>query len=538
MYKSSDLKVGENLKRLPLLIVSPEAYGLPYQMDPMAKFVTRQGGGGLGDVVRSILVELHAREMDGYYLGPNYKKIFKDNSNLSLEQYVQQVHCSPKNQIVLLSSSHFSYLDKIYDGNTSLSAALLQDLALPSIKNINSANGKRSIVHTHDQTAGIIPAYCKSRKIPCVHTLHNAFTYHIPHDYYPHADLTRGDLGLKNYLYNTSWESKTLDSHATAVKNADIVTVVGKKFLEEILSGKYDHWSQFTSARNTIKELKIKAEYNQTRVVMNGISFEELPENQNCLKESFGPHTPDIIKAKKQNLLNFQEKMGLEKNENAILLYWPSRIDQHQKGIESLLGCALEILKKNENVQIAIVGDDVTHEKKYLHLIKALIDKAPKGKISHHHFEKKLSTLGYAASSVIIGASNYEPFGLFWLQGVCAGAFGVGAENGGAVDILKEFDLAKNFGNGFFYKRPCVEGLKQGLQKAVNAIVELQKNPTLYNSQLRRMMSQARHEFSINKMVDNYIDIYEELGIAYNLFTEGYKHLNDYSPTRFKLTGS
>lgn len=507
-------------------------------MDPMAKYVTREGGGGLGDVIRGIIVELHARDIEGFYIGPNYKKIFKNNSMLTKDEYIRKVHCSKKNQVVLLSSKHFSYLNRIYDGNTTLSAALMQDLALPYIKSINSDRGKRAIVHTHDQSVGIIPAYCKSRGIPIIHTVHNAFTYTIPYEYYPHADLTGGEMGLKKYLYNTSWDSQQIDSHATAVKNADVVTFVGKSFLEEILEGRFDNWNLFAGARNTFNEIKIKSHFNQNRVIMNGISSVELPENQAYLTQSFGPNTLDIIGAKKQNLVEFQKSMGLNINKDAILLYWPSRIDENQKGIESLLNCALFLLHNHPNIQIAIVGDDSSPEKKYIPYLNSLISMAPKGQIAHRPFEKKLSNQGYASSSIIIGASHYEPFGLFWLQGVCAGAFGVGANNGGAVDILRELEVEKNHGNGFFYKTPNAEGLKQGLQNAIVAVKQLQKNPKLYNTHLRRMMIDARRDFSTTKMIESYIEVYERLGLAYNLFTEGHKHFSQSMIRPLKLTGS
>ena len=262
---------GSKLKYVPVLNISPEAYGLPPEMDPMAQYVMRQGGGGLGDIIRGILVELYARGIEGYYLGPNYKKIFKDNSGLSSKEYIDKVHSTPNEQIILLSSTHFSYLNRIYEGDTTLSASLLQDLALPHIKEINGNHGGRSIVHTHDQSAGIIPAYCKSRGIPSVHTLHNGFTYRIPFDHYhyPHTDMTNKDWGLRNFLYDIPKTVGVLDSHATAVKNADIITFVGKRFLEEILEGRYDYWNLFVNAKNTFNEVKIKAWNKQTRVVMN-----------------------------------------------------------------------------------------------------------------------------------------------------------------------------------------------------------------------------------------------------------------------------
>ncbi|HYD02926.1 MAG TPA: glycosyltransferase, partial [Alphaproteobacteria bacterium] len=245
-------------------------------------------------------------------------------------------------------------------------------------------------------------------------------------------------------------------------------------------------------------------------------------ENQDYLSKRFSPKTENILAAKTENKLSFQEKMGLNKDEDAILLYWPSRINSSQKGIDSLIGCALDVLHNNKDVQIALVGEAQNGDSKYIDIIQDLIKNAPPGSISHSKFDKKLSNLGYASSSAIIGASKYEPFGLFWLQGVCAGAFGIGAENGGAVDILREFE---NDGNGFLYRNTDTAGLKYGIEKAITSIRQLKNNPEAYNKQMSKMMSQARSDFSESKMVENYLHVYNEAIARHDLFSHGYMPL-------------
>ncbi|HYD03803.1 MAG TPA: glycogen/starch synthase, partial [Alphaproteobacteria bacterium] len=259
-------------KQLPVVVISPEAYGLPKEMDPMAQYVSRRGGGGLGDVTRGILQGLHRLGNEVYYIGPNYKTIFKENAGLNHEEYIAKMKKTTRDRTLLVSSPHFTYLKQIYDGNVVKSAALLQELAIPHIKDIDRRHGGKtatgkSIVHTQDQFGGIIPAFCKSRNIPTVHTLHNGFTYLTPYDYYTNVDLTDGEWGLKKYMYEAPLGSNMIDSHATAVKNADIITFVGKRFYEEILEGRYKNWDIFASAQNTFKEVVIKAEHNQARVV-------------------------------------------------------------------------------------------------------------------------------------------------------------------------------------------------------------------------------------------------------------------------------
>jgi len=519
------LVLGLQSRYVPIINVSPEAYGLPSVMDAMAPYVSREGGGGLGDILRGIFVGLYKIGIDGFYLGPNYKGIFKKNSGLTYDEYVRKVHSTKGGNVMLLSSPHFSYLKKIYDGDTAYSAAIMQDLAIPQIKEINGLHGGRSIVHEHDQSAGIIAAYCKSRGIPVLHTLHNLLEYIIPYRFYRDADLTDGDWGIKQYLFDTSSNSRKIYSHATSVKNADLVSCVGKRFLEEILEGRFDNWDIFKNSWALINEIKIKAEYGQLRVVMNGIAPEELPENQEYLPEPFGPGTKDIVGAKKRNLISFQERMGLNKDPEAILIYWPSRMEQSQKNIESYLKNIVRILNTNPDVQSAFVADDlINNNKKYEHEIAQMQQYVPKGSLAHHTFDKRLSNLGYASASKVDGASSYEPYGMFWLQGICAGALGMGPENGGAMDILQELDISRNYGNGFLFKYPDEKGVGYGQDKSISALRQLKSNHGLYNETLRRVMISGRNDFSLDKMIEGYMMLYEELGMKANLFTDEYKH--------------
>jgi len=511
-------------KYIPPIIVSPEAYGLPGEMDPMAPYVSRKGGGGLGDVTKGIIDGLYKKNIPAHYIGPNYKKIFRESSGLSNNEYMNRIHKTARPRTHLVSTRHFAGLNNIYDGSAPESAASLQELAIPIIKDIRSNNKGKAIVHTQDQFAGIIPAYCKAKGIPVIHTMHNGFTFLIKHSRYHYAEITDEPGGYKNLLYDTSLNSKVIDSHATAVKNADIVTLVGQEFTNEIINGRYDNWDIFANARNTFNELKIKAEHDQVRVVMNGISPEEFPENHTYLKYPFGPETSDIVGTKNNNKPYFQRRMGLKVNKNAHIFFAPSRIEDTQKGISIIIGSALEFLYANPDAQIAIVGDANKDNKKYEEQIRQAIRDAPPGSIGLAAFNKDLSNLGYDVASAVVGASRYEPFGLFWLQGICAGAYGIGARNGGAVDIIRDINEHPNIGNGFLYNNIDVGGLSYGLNTTMKHLREISQNPQAHNDELRRMMIKGRTDFSLDKMIDGYIELYEELGVKFDLFNEGYGH--------------
>ena len=111
-----------------------------------------------------------------------------------------------------------------------------------------------------------------------------------------------------------------------------------------------------------LNELKIKYAHGRALSLPNGLYSNMLPENQQDLFEKFhgkifSPDTKDLVAAKKANLVAFQEATQLNIDENATLLFWPSRLDSFQKGIDLLEETAAEILRSNPDVQIAVVAD-------------------------------------------------------------------------------------------------------------------------------------------------------------------------------------
>jgi hypothetical protein len=88
--------------------------------------------------------------------------------------------------------------------------------------------------------------------------------------------------------------------------------------------------------------------------------------------------------------------------------------------------------------------------------------------------------------------------------------------------MLSTFDPVNNRGNGYFHNNTTDDVIQQ-LQLAINTVRELRKNKEMYNSNLRRMMTDIRYRFSLEKMVEGYLQIYDELGQNFNLFTGGYK---------------
>jgi glycogen synthase len=148
--------------------------------------------------------------------------------------------------------------------------------------------------------------------------------------------------------------------------------------------------------------------------IPNGISPSVYPEEQienpevdkPGLAKKYGPDD-NVIEAKKLNLVKFQKKTGLLVDPEAILLYWPSRLDRTQKGIELLEDIALKFVIEHPDVQIAIIGNPVGDSRVDADIL-GRIACASNGKIMYHTYNDDLSVLAYAAASDVFGASLYS----------------------------------------------------------------------------------------------------------------------------------
>ena len=218
------------------------------------------------------------------------------------------------------------------------------------------------------------------------------------------------------HLYH-AWDSgrNCIDAQTTAIKNADKVSYVGKMFLREVVQ---DYFLVSHIIPHCVRqESKAKHSHNAATVIPNGISPSVCPENQPenpdgttpGLARRFEPDTINLIAAKTSNLLKFQKTMGLNNDPDAIFLYWPSRLDEAQKGIELLEDIAQQFVEEHGDVQIAVVGNSVGSSEHSDVMGRLAYNSG--GKITYQGFQDDLSLLGYAAASDVFGASLYEPFG-------------------------------------------------------------------------------------------------------------------------------
>ena len=355
-------------------------------MGTLARFISGKSG-GMGEVVAALCEGLRERGIDCHLGTLNLKKRFKEECGLNEDQWRDIRYKIDPDRIHLVNASFISNLLSAYSGNPLLNAAEFQrQMVNHIIKIVRAKSGGRLIIHSHDWMAGgAITAYAKATGCPVLHTIHNVHTGHIPMDMLFGVDVERSKGLFLSVLM--SMVIRSIDCQATAIKNASLINFVGVRFLYEILE---DYFLDRSIISASVRQ-EIKAKYNHgaTLAILNAPSRLMYPEVCPYLVKKYGPGD-DVLAAKKENLVEFQKRTGLIVNPEAILFYWPSRLDPAQKGVELLEDIALRFVIENGDVQIAIVGDGVGREKKHEETL-GRIAMASGGKISYHHFEESLS---------------------------------------------------------------------------------------------------------------------------------------------------
>lgn len=506
----SALKRFKTLKKkekTAVLIISPETGRLPEDMGTLARYISGKSG-GQGEVVSALCEGLVDRGIDVYLATLNLKKRFQRESHIDEDEWREIRYKIDPDRIHLVSSAIFADLPSAYSGNPLLTAAEFQkEITNNIIKTVRAKSGGRLILHSHDWMAGgVITAYAKSRGLPILHTVHNVFTGHVPCEMLFGTDINQ----LANYFYFSSELGKRcIDCQATAIKNSTFINFVGNRFLKEIVD---DYFSDRHIVPPSVRqEVKEKYYHGSALAIINAPSHSMYPENCDYLVRKYDPDD-NVIAAKRENLVEFQKRTGLNVNPEAILFYWPSRLDPLQKGVDLLEDVAMKFVIAHGDVQIAIVSDGVGNDRIHEEIF-GRIAWASGGKIAYHHFSEEISMLGYAAASDVFGASLYEPCGQIDQVGNLFGATATNRDTGGYHDKIRELRLKidgapQDVGNGFLFQDYDPSGLRFGLEKSVR----FHRKPIeVKETQIKRIMREVRQQHDLRNMIAEYIRVYEKL---------------------------
>lgn len=405
--------------------------------------------GGLADVIGSLPSPLLEKGHDVRVILPLYKSVILKYYN-TLERigtiHVQSgniyqpatYYKSNVNGVIyyFIEHQHYFERDNLYgyvdDGERF---SFFQKSALCLLGYINYFP---DVIHTHDWHTGMIPLMCKVcfdddrySNIKHVYTIHNlAFQGNFP------LSVLTECLGISDYFFNNG--SVRFDNGISFMKSAiiyaDKVTTVSNTYAHEILTEEFGERMQ--------EVLKLR-QYDLWGI-LNGIDTKVWnPKTDSLLSKNYDIN--DYFESKKVNKLKLQEELGLNKDENVLVIGIVSRLT-NQKGVYLILDKINEIM--NLNVQFVVLG---TGEKQAEDSFK-WVENAYKGRAVYYcGYNENLAHLIYAGSDLFLMPSLYEPCGIGQLIALRYGTLPLVRETGGLKDTVNPCNVYTKEGNGFSF---------------------------------------------------------------------------------------
>ena len=297
------------------------------------------------------------------------------------------------------------------------------------------------VIHCHDWQAALTPVYLRTlfadspvgraKSMLTIHNLRFQGIYNIP--------TIRYWTGLPGYVFEYGYLKQGYED-ANMLKGglafADMITTVSNTYAWEIQTAFY--------GENLDAHLRFHS--GKLRGIVNGIDVDLW--NSATDKLLAAPYDGgDVLEKKKANKRALQEALGLEQDENKMVLGLISRLTD-QKGLDLVNAIFQQLI--DGNTQIVVLG---TGEKRYEDAFR-YYENTNRGTVcAYISYNESLAHQIYAGADALLVPSLFEPCGLTQLIAMRYGTVPIVRETGGLKDTVEPYNEFENRGNGFTFDR-------------------------------------------------------------------------------------
>ncbi len=460
--------------------------------------------GGLADVIGSLPYEFKKKGHDVRVVMPLYKKIAINwhDQFLYLRTYTVNINYQEVNVnlwqldrdgVIFYFIEHAGYFERegmygyVDDGERF---AYFQKAVLEML---NQLDYFPEIMHTHDWHTGMIPALCKEnynhdyryRGIKHVYTIHNlAYQGNFG------PEMLDSCLGLGYYVFDNG--NVRFDGGISYMKAgivyADKITTVSPSYAEEIKT------PQFGERLDSVLRFRSA----DLCGVVNGIDTDLWnPKTDPSIVKNYT--LQNVRKGKAANKVALQESLGLEVDENKMLIGIVSRLTW-QKGIYLVIEQLFNIC--NQPIQLVVLGSGEVGLEDKLREAEA----NNKGKICFYNgYSEELSHQIYAASDLFLMPSLFEPCGISQLISMRYGTLPLVRETGGLRDTVIPYNEYTQEGNGFSFTNYNSNDMMHVLWEAIDCYYN---KPDMWKQIVKNAM---KTDVSWEKSAEFYLGIFREL---------------------------
>ena len=297
------------------------------------------------------------------------------------------------------------------------------------------------VVHCHDWQAGLVPIYLRTlfadtkiggaKSVITIHNLRFQGIYNIP--------TLKYWSGLPDHVFDYA-VMKQGDDGANMFKGgrayADSITTVSATYAWEIQTPFF--------GENLDAHLRYHS--GKLRGIVNGIDVDIWnAATDKLLTANYDAKT--VLKQKKENKRALQERLGLEQDENKMLIGLISRLTD-QKGLDLVNAVFPELL--DGNTQVVILG---TGDGRYEDAFRWYESENKCTVCAYIAYDEALAHQIYAGADALLVPSLFEPCGLTQLIAMRYGTVPIVRETGGLKDTVAPYNEFEDVGNGFTFDR-------------------------------------------------------------------------------------
>ena len=232
--------------------------------------------------------------------------------------------------------------------------------------------------------------------------------------------------------------------------------------------------------------------------ILNGVDNTDWsPRTDALIPFRYG--SDNAIRGKERNKRFLFERVGLPYRRKRPLVGIVSRLVE-QKGLD-LLFQPLPKLLSARDFQLVVVGSGEKYLEDFFHQLESDF---PNQVRFHCGYCDTMAHLVEAACDIFLMPSRYEPCGLNQMYSLLYGALPVVRKTGGLADSVVPLNPGNGRGNGFVFEHATAEGVRWALELALDTYADR-------STWLRMMQNAMSQDFSWEKQIKKYIDLYQQL---------------------------
>ena len=411
--------------------------------------------GGLGDVMSALPKALAKLNLDVKVILPRYKCIpqeYQEKMEYRGSFYMNLCSDGKQYYVGIMEYQEDGVVYDFIDNDEFFSwgnpyTNLIDDIpkfcyfAKASLAALNYLDWTPDVVHCHDWQAALVPLYLRTSfsdtdvgRAIAVLTIHN-LRFQGVYD----RKMIQYWSGLPDYVFNKDCLTQNwLDANMLkgGIDYCNKVTTVSNTYAEEIQTEEYG------------EGLAEHLRYHQNKIlgIVNGIDTDIWnPATDKLLASNYDAGS--VIKNKKVNKKVLQEALGLDVDENKMVIGLISRLT-NQKGLDLVNDVIPGIM--DGNTQVVVLG---TGDSQYEDTFRYYENKYKGSFCAYIAYNENVAHNIYAGCDALLVPSRFEPCGLTQLISMRYGAVPIVRETGGLKDTVQPYNVFENTGNGFTFDR-------------------------------------------------------------------------------------